>query len=199
MTSANLYTSAGVLVRIITIDDTTEAVVLQTATNGAVMDLELHGSRHSSTGADPIPAGGIAWSQVTTPSTGIPVSELAPNDLFVKAPAPTPGVSSAYGTAVVDTAPAIKGILPLAVAMTAGGTVGTSETVTIEIITTFSDATTATVTHAFTAVGTYQLTQAEVSTLTKDAVYITQTSVASMSSLTATTATTTVNITGIAV
>ena len=83
--------------------------------------------------------------------------------------------------------------------MTVGGTVGTSETVTLEIIVTFSDATTATVTHAFTATGSYQLTQAEITSLTKDAVYITQTSVASMSSLTATSATTSANITALSV
>ena len=120
-----------------------------------------------------------------------------PFDLFVKAPAPTPGISAAYGTSITEAAIANKGILPKDIEMVVGGTVGTSETVIIQITASFGTASPISVTHSFTAVGNYWLTINEIVSLMVDGDYITQLAVDSQSSLTATTATTTANIYGI--
>ncbi len=142
-----------------------------------------------------------AWinitSDISTNTTNIS-SNLTlintPKDMFVKAPAPTPGVSSAYGTAITEAAVTNKGIYPQSISMTVGGTIGTAETVTIQATVTFSDTTTVSVSNAFTALGTYQLTTAQIESLLKDGVYITQIAVASQTSATSTSATTTANI-----
>ena len=120
-----------------------------------------------------------------------------PKDMFVKAPVPTPGVSSVYGTAVVEAAIVNKGILPKDIEFVVGGTVGTAETVIIQITASYGTAASVSVTHSFTAVGNYWLTINEIVSLMVDGDYITQLAVESQSSLTATTATTTANIYGI--
>ena len=150
---------------------------------------------------------GTAWinltSDISTNTTNISTNTTdiasnlslinTPNSLFVKSAVPTAGISSAYGTAVIEAAPTNKGIVPLSIDMVIGGTVGT-ETLIIQVEVTFSDTLTAIVTHSFTALGTYQLTTAEIESLLKDGVYITQIAVASQTSATSTTATTTANI-----
>ena len=183
MTQFDLSTSGGVFVRIVTIDDTTNAVVLQDASANAVMDLEAHESRHIFGGADALSAGGIDRTQIG-------VQGLSKVD----SSAPTPGVSSAYGTAVTVSADTNKSLFLQQASITIGGTVGTAETVTVQFTVNFNVAAAITITKAFTAVGgPYFLSADDLAQFMVDSDYVTSIAMASMSSLTATSATTTIN------
>ena len=86
--------------------------------------------------------------------------------------------AATYGTATdISPTTGYYGLNPLLrVALTAGGTFGT-ETLTVRITATFSDATTAVITKDFTAVGTTELTDLEKAGLMKDGVGLTKVSI----------------------
>ena len=131
-------------------------------------------------------------------------SQVSPNIIWAVSPSPTPGVSAAYGTAIVEAAPTNKGIVPLVVNFVVSGTVGTSETLIIRATATFNDGTTVQVTHSFTTTGSYFFTPFEMSEIqsqasTGNGKYITQIAIDSQTSLTATSATTNTNLSGISV
>jgi hypothetical protein len=95
-----------------------------------------------------------------------------------------------YGTAT-DILPTsgYYGLNPLvSVVITAGGTFGT-ETLTVRVTATFSDATTASITKDFTAVGSTALTNEEIEDLMADGVAITKLSVDCKSTIASSTAT----------
>ena len=111
----------------------------------------------------------------------------------VDSSAPTPGVSSAYGTAVTVSADTNKTLFLQQASITIGGTVGTSETVTVQFTVNFSVAAAITIAKAFTATGgPYFLTSDDVAQFMIDGNYVTSIDIASMSNLTATSATTTI-------
>lgn len=98
-----------------------------------------------------------------------------------------------YG-AVVDNLPAtnFSSLVPLGMSIVFGGTFGT-ETATVNIDVTYSDATVVSIQKTATAIGTTDLTVADMFALMKDSVYITKISVKSKSSIASSTATVTVN------
>jgi hypothetical protein len=112
--------------------------------------------------------------------------------------AASPAATAAtYGTAVdVNPATGYYGIVPRSIKLTAGGTFGATETLTARVTATYDDATTAAVTHDFTATGDYTLTEAEVNSLIADGKAITKFSVDCESSDASSTATASVTIVG---
>ena len=188
-------------------------------TGADVMDLEAHASRHASGGADPIPDGGIATSQladgavteVKVADGAITTAKLADGAVtevkigdgavtraktnilgyqLVKTASPTPGTGGSYGSAVDITPATNKTIVPLFIKTTTGGTYATGETVTIRITVTFSDGTTANVTKNHTATGDIWLSGSEIASLMADGVYITKISIDSTSDQASTSVTT---------
>lgn len=109
------------------------------------------------------------------------------------------GTGGSYGAASTILAPDSNhvGVVPLAGSVTVGGTVGTSETITVEIIAHYSDGTTGSITKSFTATGTDYLTAADLLTLLKNGVYIESVTAQAESSATSTSATVTVAAAGL--
>lgn len=114
--------------------------------------------------------------------------------MYKKSQASNPSATiDTYGAAVTNTpATNFTAILPLGVDIVFGGTFG-AETVTAQIVVTYSDATTATLTKTAVATGTTTLTATDLMGLVKDGVYITQSSFNSKSSIASSTATVTFN------
>jgi len=195
-------------------------------TGADVMDLESHASRHASGGADPIPDGGIATSQLADGAVtevkiadgAVATAKIADGAVteakvadgaitraktnilgyqIVKTASPTPGTGGSYGTAVDITPATNKTIVPLFIKTTTGGTYATGETITIRITVTFSDGTTASVTKDHTATGDIWLSDSEVASLMKDGVYVSKISVDSTSDQSSTSVTTDVTVYGI--
>ena len=195
-------------------------------TGADVMDLESHASRHASGGADPIPDGGIATSQLADGAVtevkiadgAVATAKIADGAVteakvaegavtraktnilgyqIVKTASPTPGTGGSYGSAVDITPATNKTIVPLFIKTTTGGTYATGETVTIRITVTFSDGTTASVTKDHTATGDIWLSGSEVASLMKDGVYVSKISVDSTSDQSSTSVTTDATVYGI--
>ena len=161
---------------------------IKDSTDADVMDLEAHASRHAYGGADALGAGAVDRSQIK------PLGYH-----FVKSASPTPGVSGAYGTAVVIAAQTNKSIVLLSAALTWGGTFGSGETVTIRLTAKFSDNTTANITKSATTTGSQALNSADLQGLMKDGVYITEVDVDSSSDAASTSVTTSATIYGLSI
>lgn len=136
--------------------------------------------------------------------TGIPDGyikslKLAPNVgyLLAKSVTPTPGTSGSYGSAETISVPSnARGIIPLSISITWGGSFLTGETVTVRITATFSDNSTQSITKSATATGTQDLNPADLQGLFKDGVYITQLSIDASSDQASTSVTVTVDVYG---
>ena len=143
----------------------------------------------------------IAPGEVKTPNIGdgqvTPAKTANLGVLKSWSASPTPGVSGAYGSAVALKPSVNKGMVPLMVKLSWGGTFGTGETVTIRLTVKYSDGSTTPFSKSATATGDYWLTDADKSSLWKDGVYITEIDVDSSSSLASTTVTTSATIYGI--
>ena len=118
------------------------------------------------------------------------------NVLLKKSASPTVAPSGTTPTEVTVVEPDAnhEQVIPLGGSVTAGGTFGTNETVTVTIIAHYSDGTTGSITKTFTATGTQDLTSADIVALVKDGVYITSIGAEASSSLTSTSATVSVEI-----
>lgn len=118
--------------------------------------------------------------------------------IYKKSIASNPSATAnTYGTAVDYSVTAnYSSLLPHAVDVVFGGTFGT-ETVTAQIVVTYSDATTTNITKTATAAGTTSLTSSDIMSLIKDGVNITKLSVSSQSTIASSTATVTFNHYGI--
>lgn len=105
--------------------------------------------------------------------------------------------ANTYGTAVdYSVTTNYSSLLPQAIDVVFGGTFGT-ETVTAQIVVTYSDATTSSITKTATATGTVSLTNTDIMSLIKDGLNITKLSVSSKSTIASSTTTVTFNHFGI--
>ena len=117
-------------------------------------------------------------------------------ELLLKSVSPTLGTSGTLGAAST-VSPDLRKIIPQGVKITVGGTVGTSETITVRITFNFDDASTLYVDKSYTAVGDYYLAEADLQSLWKNAVGISSIDIQADSSATTTSATVTVQVRGI--
>lgn len=130
-------------------------------------------------------------------NAAITASKIAMQKQYKKATVSNPSATAAtYGTSADLTPPAgYVSVTPRHMDIVVGGTVG-AETLTFQIIATFADNGTATVTKTATALGTTSLTGTDWITLSRDNTYMTKLNVSSQSSIAASTATVTFNHTG---
>lgn len=137
---------------------------------------------------------GIITTADISPTLAILGTQLANHQNYRKSSIANPSATAATnGTAVVLTPPTgYVSMVPMACDVVFAGTFG-AETVTANITVTFSDNTTASVTKTATAVGTASLTNSDLMTLSKDAVYIEQISVVSQSTIASSAVTVTLN------
>jgi hypothetical protein len=94
--------------------------------------------------------------------------------MFAKSISLTPSLGGSYGTPVTITPPSGKGWIPLFVKLSWTGTFASGETVTIEIVLTYSDDTTATYVKDSSATMDYWLDTSEIASLFKDDCYVKQ-------------------------
>jgi hypothetical protein len=127
-------------------------------------------------------------------NAAIVASKLATQKQYKKATVSNPSTTAnTYGTSVDFTPPTnFLAINPRHMDIVVGGTVG-AETLTFQLIMTYSDGTTSTMTKTATAVGTTSLSGTDWFTLFKDNVYINKINVSSQSSIASTLATVTFN------
>ena len=107
------------------------------------------------------------------------------------------GTDNAYGSAWETTTGYSKAaLLPLCYIITISG-IGTDETITVKIVHTFSDGTTAYIEKSYTADGTYVINVSDMSNIWKHGTYITKIEVYAKSNLSSTSATCNVRILGL--
>lgn len=136
---------------------------------------------------------GIADTDVSA-TAGIQAKKIAMQKMYKKSSVSNPSATAVtYGTAI-DLIPVngYASIVPRHCDIVFGGTFG-SETVTAQIVVTFNDNNTLSLTKTATATGTVSLTGTDWINLTKDGVYITKFSVNSQSTINSSAVTVTFN------
>jgi hypothetical protein len=127
-------------------------------------------------------------------TAAIQSSKIASQKIYNKSTVANPSATANTNGTQVDLTPpsGFASIVPLGMNIVIGGTVG-SETITAQVIATYSDSTTATLSKTFTATGTTALTTTDFITLFKDGVFINKLSVVSKTTIASTAATVTYN------
>lgn len=137
---------------------------------------------------------GIITDADINSGAGIKASKLAIRMNYKKSTLTNPSATANANGTVVDLTPpsSYYSIFPEAMDVVFGGTFG-SETVTANIVVTYSDSTTTTITKTATAVGTVSLTSTDKIALIKDGLYITKIEVSCQSTISSSVATVTFN------